>query len=123
MSHFTRVKTQLKNVETLKAALKDIGYTVEIGNVRGYNGQLANADLVVRTGQDYDIGFRREGDEMVMVADFWGLRIDRAAFLNEISQRYAYRTVMEQAEQQGWSSVSEEVQPDGSIRLVMQRWG
>lgn len=123
MSHFTRVKTQLKNVETLKDALEDLGYAVEVGSVRGYNGQLANADLVVHTGLDYDIGFRREGDEVVMVADFWGLRIDRTAFLNEVSQRYAYRTVMEQAEQQGWSNVTEEVQPDGSIRLVMQRWG
>jgi hypothetical protein len=76
----------------------------------------------VSTGSPYDIGFRREGQNIVMVADFWGLRVDREQFLHQVSQQYAYITVMEQAQIQGWQAVNEERQPDGSIRLVMQRW-
>jgi hypothetical protein len=122
MSHFTRVRTQLRNIETVKQALEDLGYTVAEGTVRGYQGQLENADLVVNTGSSYDLGFRKEGENVVMVADFWGLRINRDQFVKQLSQRYAYLTVMEQAQTQGWQSVTEEVQSDGSIRLVMQRW-
>lgn len=124
MSHFTRVRTQLRDMDTVRRALEDIGFEVEDSTtVRGYNGQRERADIVVRTGGEFNFGFRREGQNILMVADFWGLRIDREAFLNRLSQRYAYLTVLEQAQKQGWQNVTEEVQEDGSIRLVMQRWG
>jgi hypothetical protein len=122
MSHFTRIRTQLRDIKTVKRALEDLDYTVETGTIRGYGGQQDRADLVVKTDTKYDIGFRQEGQEVVMVADFWGLRVDRKAFLDQVSQRYAYLTIMDQAETQGWQMMTEEVQPDGSIRLVMQRW-
>jgi len=122
MSHFTRVRTQLRNIDTVKQALEALGYTVADGKIRGYQGQLENADLVVNTGSTYDIGFRKEGEAIVMVADFWGLRMNRDQFLKQISQKYAYLTILDQAQTQGWQSVTEEVQADGSIRLVMQRW-
>ena len=122
MSHFTRVRTQLRNIDTVKQALESLGYTVAEGKIRGYQGQLEHADLVVNAGGNYDIGFRKEDENVVMVADFWGLRINRDQFLKQVSQKYAYLTIMEQAESQGWQSVTEEVQQDGSIRLVMQRW-
>jgi hypothetical protein len=122
MSHFTKVRTQLRNLQTVKQALEALGYTVTEGPVRGYGSQQTRADLVVRTGTAYDIGFRREGQNVVMVADFWGLRIDRGQFLHQVSQRYAYLTVVEQAQTQGWQMATEERQTDGSIRLVMQRW-
>ncbi len=122
MSHFTRVRTQLRSIETVKRALEDLGYSVAEGTVRGYGSQHADADLVVRMNNQYDLGFRKEGENVVMVADFWGLKINREQFLAQVSQRYAYLTVMDQAQAQGWQAVTEEKQPDGSIRLVMQRW-
>lgn len=124
MSHFTRVRTQLRDVGTVRRALEDLGYDVETdGAVRGYGGNVTPADLVVRTDAEYDIGFRRAGESVVMVVDFWGLRVDRKRFLDEVTQRYAYLTVLDQAASQGWQAVEEEVQADGSIRLVMQHWG
>ncbi len=122
MSHFTKIRTQLHNIETVKQALEDLGYTVKEGPVHGYGGQQTHADLVVSTGTAYDIGFRREGQTLVMVADLWGLKINKDQFLQQVSQRYAYLTIIEQAQSQGWQAMTEEWQPDGSIRLVMQRW-
>src|SRR5690606_7714101 len=106
MSHFTRVRTQLRDLDTVRRALEDLGFeVVENAPVRGYNGQQERADLVVQTGSEYNLGFRREGQNVVMVADFWGLRIDREGFLNRVTQRYAYLTVLDQAQKQGWQSV------------------
>ena len=124
MSHFTRVRTKLRNIATVQRALEDLGYQVKAEDkVRGYGGDRARADLVVRLDGNYDIGFtqQRNGD-VVMVADLWALRIDKNAFLNEVTQRYAYHTVMGQAEAQGFQVTEEANQQDGSIRLVMQRW-
>ena len=122
MSHFTRIRTKLTDIHTVRKALKELGYTVQSGRVRGYGGQEAQADLVVKTDSGYDIGFRDEGSSVVMVADLWGLRINRDEFLNKVAQRYAYITVVEQAKAQGWQMATEENQEDGSIRLVLQRW-
>jgi hypothetical protein len=122
MSHFSRVRTQLRNLNTVQQALEALGYSVKSGRVRGYRGQEADADLVIDVGGSYDIGFRREGENVVMVGDFWGLKVDRTTFLNQVSQKYAYLTVLEQTQADGWSKVIEEVREDGSIRLVVQRW-
>lgn|SRR5574341_1757021 len=122
MSHFTRVRTQLRDIETVRRALADLGYDVTDGAVRGHGGQQTEADLVIKMDNGYDIGFRLEEGTVSLVADFWGLRIRREAFLQKVAQKYAYLTVLDQAGQQGWQTVTEEVQQDGSIRLVMQRW-
>lgn len=123
MSHFTRVTTQLRNLAVLRDALVQLGHSVsDAGPVRGFGGQRVDADLVVDTGSGYDVGFVQEGDEIRMVADFWGLKNDPKQFLDQVTQRYAYLTVVTQAQDQGWATITEEVQPDGSIRLVMQRW-
>jgi hypothetical protein len=122
MSHFTRIRTKLTDIHTVQKALEELGYTVQSGRVRGYRGQEAQADLVVKTDSGYDIGFRYEGSTVVMVADLWGLRINRDEFLNKVAQKYAYITVVEQAKEQGWQMATEENQEDGSIRLVLQRW-
>ena len=124
MSHFTRIKTQLRDLDKVEQALADLGYEVERGTraVRGYMDQKARADLVVRTESAYDIGFRLEHGMVVMVADLWGLQMDRQQFLDQLTQQYAYIVVRAKAEEQGWQLATEETQEDGSIRLVMQRW-
>ncbi len=124
MSHFTRVKTQLRNLNLVQQALEEMGHQViPDSHVRGYHGDQTRADLVVHMPGKYDIGFLEQPDgDDEMVADFWGLKIDRKTFVNEVTQRYAYLTVVEQASAQGFQVTAEENQADGSIRLVMQRW-
>lgn len=122
MSHFTRVKTQLTDIKTVQRALEELGHTVSSGPVHGYQGQETQADLVVRLDGRVDVGFRQDGKAVSMVGDFWGSHTSPEEFLNKVSQRYAYLTVIEQTTGQGWQKVTEETQPDGSVRLVLQRW-
>lgn len=122
MSHFTRVRTQLRDLETVRRALVELGHSVTSGQVRGYGSQQAEADLVVRLDGGYDVGFRQDGQLVTMVADFWGLKTTPEQFLSKVTQKYAYLTVLDQAVDQGWQVVGEESQPDGSIRLVVERW-
>ena len=122
MSHFTKVKTQLQDLDTVKRALIELGYNVSQGKVRGYGGQTANAPVVVKLSSGMEIGFQKEGKFVQLVADFWGQSIDRDQFVSQVTQRYAYLTIVDQAEKQGWQVMTDEVQQDGSVRLVMQRW-
>ncbi|HIE53158.1 MAG TPA: DUF1257 domain-containing protein [Armatimonadetes bacterium] len=124
MSHFTKIETQIRNLTMLRRALDDLGYEYEVGEVkvRGFGGQTTLADLVIRQPNGYDIGFRWANGQYEMVADLWGLRVDREKFLHALTQRYAYHTIRAEAEAQGFAVVEEGIQPDGSIKLRVERW-
>ena len=124
MSHFTRIRTKLRNLALVDKALRDLGYTPSQGRVkvRGWHGETRDAELVVQMPNGYDFGFRQQGDELIMVVDRWGFREDTTKLLGAINQRYAYQVCVEQAAAQGFTVVGEEVQPDGSIRVVVQRY-
>ncbi|MFZ9738185.1 MAG: DUF1257 domain-containing protein [Prochlorotrichaceae cyanobacterium] len=126
MSHFSQIKTQIRNLDSLQSALTNLGIEWKAGPhpVRGYQGQSQTAEVVVEQENGYDIGFAWNGEQYNLVADlqYWQqpLTVDR--FLSQVTQNYALNVVKETSAQQGFQ-VSEQVkQADGSIRLVVQRW-
>lgn len=123
MSHFTTIKVQIKNGEILHQVLQECGYQVESQtNVRGYRGNTTEAEYVIRQSNGYDLGFRRNGDSYEIVADFWGAKIDQRKFVNQISQKYAHKTLMQSVQEQGFDIETEEVLEDGTVRVVVGTW-
>lgn len=126
MSHFSQIKTQIRNLSSLQAALTDLGIDWKSGPqpVRGYQGQTCTAEVAIEQDNGYDIGFSWNGSEYELVADlqFWQQvgSVDR--FLNRVTQRYAYHTVMQETAKKGFQIAEEKQNIDGSIRLVLQRW-
>ncbi len=126
MSHFSNIKTKIRNLTSLKSALNDMGIDWKEGSspVRGYQGQTRNAAVVVEQDNNYDIGFSWNGSEYELVADlqYWNQPLTVDGFLRQVTQRYAYHTVVETTNQQGFNISEEQKNEDGSIRLVVQRW-
>jgi hypothetical protein len=126
MSHFSNIKTKIRNLESLTAALNDIGVDWKSGPqpVRGYQGDNRTAEVVIQQENGYDIGFSSNGNEYELVADlqFWQQAWSVDRFLSKVTQRYAYHTVLTEASKQGFQVAEERNQEDGSIRLVVQRW-
>lgn len=126
MSHFSKIQTSLKDLDLLKKSLNDLSihWEPELNRVRGYKQQTTFANLVIRQDNDYDIGFSWNGFEYQLVADiqFWQQPWSIEMFLDRVSQRYAYNSIVESTSQQGFQSVSETVQEDGSIKLTLQKW-
>ncbi|HNT78778.1 MAG TPA: DUF1257 domain-containing protein [Anaerolineae bacterium] len=122
MSHFTRIKTQIVELEYLKRALADLKYEYEEGNkVRGFGGQRTEADLVVKT-KGYPIGFKKRGEAYEVVADWWGVRgVNQKTFVQEVTQRYAYHAVCDKLQAQGFEMVSEQVERGGQVHLVLRQ--
>jgi Protein of unknown function (DUF1257) len=127
MSHFSNIKTKIRNVESLTAALTDLGIEWKPGSqpVRGYQGDTRTAAVTIEQDNGYDIGFSLNGDnEYELVADlqFWQQNWSVDRFLSQVTQRYAYHTVLTEATKQGFHVAQEQNQQDGSIKLVVQRW-
>jgi Protein of unknown function (DUF1257) len=127
MSHFSNIKTKIRNVESLTAALTDLGIEWKTGSqpVRGYQGDTRTAAVTIQQDNGYDIGFCDNGNnEYELVADlqFWEQNWSVDRFLSQVTQRYAYHTVLTEATKQGFQVVEECDRQDGSIKLVVQRW-
>ncbi len=124
MSHFSTISIEIKNGDLLKQTLEDLGYPVKENTlVRGYLGNTAIAEYVIPMPNTYDIGFRKIDDRYEFIADLWGLGLNMEDFLGAIAQQYATKTVVQSAIQQGFDIEQQEVLEDGTVRIVIGRWG
>ena len=92
--------------------------------MRGYKEKTSFANLVIKQNNNYDIGFTWNGFEYQLVADlqFWQQPWSVESFLDKVSQRYAYNSIIKATEKQGFETVEEVNQDNGTIRLTLQRW-
>ena len=126
MSHFSQIKTQIRNLPLLKSALSDLGMDWKSGpcQVRGYQGLTHTADVAIEQHNGYDIGFAWNGVSYELVTDlqFWQQNSSVDRFVQQVTQRYAYNTILSEGEQQGFAVAKQQQRQDGTIRLVLQRW-
>lgn len=126
MSHFSKVKTQIKDKSILISALKELEYTVKENTmIKGYQGKTLKGDVVVKTGGAYDVGFVNENDNFNMIADWWGLRkiigIGEKAFLNKVQKEYTVQKVLKEAKRKGYRVQSRKIEETGEVKLVIVR--
>lgn len=126
MSHFTQVRTKLRDLEALKLALGDVGATVAEGEVRGYAGQARQAAVVARLPGRYDVGFVPGPQGLEAIADWSELRrvegLQQEAWLAKLTQRYAYHLVLAEAQKQGFTLAQEHQGQDATLQLTLRRW-
>ena len=126
MSHFSKIKTTLKDLSLLQKSLSDLGVSWDesINTIKGYKAQECFANLVIKQNNNYDIGFTWNGTEYQLVADlqFWQQPWSVELFLDKVTQRYAYHSILETTEKQGFKAIEEVNLEDSSIHLTMQRW-
>jgi hypothetical protein len=128
MSHFSTVKTELRDRESLLAALHDLGQEPSSGEqpVRGYRGQTVTADLCCPQNEGGDIGFRwnsaEQRYELVTDLDLWKQSVPVERFLAQLTQRYALQSILRSSAEEGYQVAEQRQQADGSIELVVTRW-
>ncbi len=131
MSHFSTVDTQMKDLECILEAIKDLGYTYtqnEQGvNVRGYNQQLEKADISIKVSGKYDVGIRINANGCELLADWYGVEATRGVneqeFVNQLTQRYAYHKVLKEVKKKGYTLDMNETTNDNVIKLTVHKWG
>jgi hypothetical protein len=128
MSHFSTIKTELRDRQSLLEALEDLGHGPRQGSlmVRGYRGQTVEAQLAVAQANGADIGFRLNPEtgsyELVTDLDLWNQPVPVERFLAQLNQRYALRSILTATAEEGFQLSEQAQQQDGSIELVVTRW-
>ena len=128
MSHFSTVKTELRDRGSLLQALSDLGHNPTEGAqaVRGYRGQTVTCDLAITSEQGGDLGFLLNPEtgcyELVADLDLWRQSVPVERFLAQLNQRYALHSILAASSQEGFQVQEQTNHLDGSIELVVTRW-
>jgi len=126
MSHFSRIKTIIKDLDLLKQTLNDLSIEWKDGasEIRGYRNQKYKADLVINQENNIDIGFCWKDNSYELTADiaFWDQPVSIDLYLNKISQRYAFNKILGQTTQSGFELVNTNNNVDGSMTIVLEKW-
>ena len=128
MSHFSTIKTQLKESEPLVKALNKLGYIInqEEKFVKGYRGKFTAVDISMNLPGDTKVGFKwninSKSYELVADLDLWKFELPVERFISKVTQMYAYQTIISKTQEDGYQIVEEKNKNDGSIELVLTKW-
>ena len=128
MSHFSTIRTKLRNKPQLQEALEILQYDVKqdqelkVSGSHGIGHETVEAELAIGT----DIGFRMNPmtGEYELVADLetWNQPIPVERFMDKVNQQYARMTVHNVVKDMGFQVDEEWEMEDNTIELTVTRW-
>ena len=125
MSHFSTIKTKIKNKPQLIEALELLQYEVqenqELINPLDHQHEKVKVDVSIGD----DIGFRLNSNgEYELVADIqtWNQPIPPKRFIEKVTQQYARMTLHNTVKAKGFKIEEEWEMDDNSIELTVSRW-
>ena len=128
MSHFSAIKTKLRNKPQLQEALEILQYDVKeyqelkVTGAHGIGHETVEAELAIGT----DIGFRLNEItgvyELVADLETWNQPISVERFMDKVNQQYARMTVYNTVKEMGFQVEEEWEMEDNSIELTVTRW-
>jgi len=127
MSHFSTIKTQLKEVEPLIKALNQFGYSInqEEKFVKGYKGQFTAVDISMHLPGDTQVGFKWDKNsnayELVTDLDLWKIEIPVERYISKVTHMYAYQTIISKTQEVVYQLVELIIINDCSIELVLTK--
>ncbi len=125
MSHFSTIKTKIKNKTELVEALELLQYNVvqdvKLENPLDHEHKQWQVDVAI----DNDIGFRLNKDgvyELVADIQTWKDPIPPKRFIEKVTQQYARMTIHNTIKDMGFAVQEEWEMDDNSIELTVTKW-
>ena len=122
MSHFTTIQTQIRDIAALRAACRELGFTVQENAVaRGYGENRHKGEYVIRLKGPYDIALNRQQDGTFgLTTDWWDGHVEKEVGTNygRLLQLYGVHKARIEAQRKGYT-VRRQSLADGSIKLVI----
>ena len=122
MSHFTSIATQIRDLDALADACKELGLElVHGGGARGYATNTRTGDAVIRLKGPYDIALNRQEDGTYgLTTDWWGGHVEKevGAGFGKLLQLYGVHKAMREAKRKGYLT-SRRTLLNGAIKLTI----
>nr|QCI07683.1 hypothetical protein [Nitophyllum punctatum] len=125
MSHFSKIKTSMSNLELLKLTLRDLGFVFHINEqcLQLDNYPFANNMTVLDKFNNYIFSCVWNGSQYELLADLqvWTLDFSPKYLIEKLHQQYAYNVIIKESKSGGFEKKAQIVMSDGSIKITMER--
>ena len=129
MSHFTCIKTQIKERPYLIEALEIMGHDVQENQAlvitnpsHAEDHPVVHAEVAISN----DIGFRYNEEtqayDLYSDHDTWSLDVPAPRFVEKVTQQYARMTIYRTVTEMGGEVQEEWEMDDNSLELTVTRW-
>ena len=122
MSHFTSIQTQIRDLDSLADACKELGVElIRGGEACGYAGQTRKGEAVVKLKGPYDIALSRQEDgNYALTTDWWNGHVEQEVGANfaKLIQLYGVHKATQEARKKGYLA-SRKTLPNGAIKLTI----
>ena len=122
MSHFTTIQTQIKDMEALREACRELGVELlQDAEARGYGSARQRGEFVIRLQGPYDVALHRQTDGAYgLSTDWWDGHVEKEVGqgYGKLLQLYGVHKATIEARKKGLS-VMRRQQQNGSIKLVL----
>ena len=122
MSHFTTIKTQIKDIEALRSACQEMGLSLlQNAEARGYYQNKIKGEFVVRLKGHYDIAVNKQKDgTFALTCDWWDGHVEKEVGQNygKLLQLYGVHKAIREAKRKG-HLVQRRQQENGAIKLII----
>tara|TARA_B100000575_G_C23079744_1_gene622058 strand:+ start:769 stop:1152 length:384 start_codon:yes stop_codon:yes gene_type:complete len=126
MSHFSKVKTKIKDKPALIQALMLDGYPVDINrelvNPIGHDHEKVRCEVTI--GDDIGFVWNKQTLSYELVTDIqtWNHSIPVARFIEKITQLYCIQLLTATAKSEGFDVESQIVNSNNAVELTVTRW-
>ena len=129
MSHFTCIKTKIKERDYLVEVLELMGHDIQENQQLVINNSShaeEHPEFLAEVAIRNDIGFRLNKNtgnyELVAELDTWDLDVPVERFIEKVTQQYARMTLHHTVKEEGFTVDEEWEMTDNSIELTVSRW-
>ncbi len=126
MSHFSTIKTKLKDRKALLQALMLMGHPVLVDETLKNPADHEHEEVEVNIAIGTDIGFRwnevTQSYELVTDLQTWNQPVPVERFLSQVAQQYAIESIAASARDEEFEVVEQKVETDQSVTMVLEKW-
>ncbi len=127
MSHFSTIKTKLKDRKALLQALMLMGHPVMVDEKLVNPSDHHHEEVDVHIAIGTDIGFRwnevTKSYELVTDLQTWNQPVPVERFLSQVAQQYAIESIAASARDEEFEVVEQRVDSkDQSVIMVLEKW-
>ena len=126
MSHFTQIKTSIRDLSTLKSVLTDLDLSWEKINIpiKGYKNEISNAEVIIQQANSIDTGFifNNQFYELIVDESFWHQTWSIELLIKKINQDYATQLLDLQLKNSGFSTINCVKAEQGTVDITAEKF-
>lgn len=121
MSHFSKIKTRIQDLNLLKKTLTDL--TIQWYLKYNAINQYENKNIIVELNNNKtELIWNGYEYELMIDTELWQETVPINNFIEKINKQYSYNKIIKESKKQGFLKTNEIACSNGNIKVTFEKW-